>query len=155
VLGGGPGNRFFKIPLFERLPQSVTSLAIDATIVDLEQMRDLLVLLPNLDNLSLSGTISVGPGTSLRGLGTVLRARFGGKLRLRGLNGADRDFVNMLLDVPTVLHFTEVHVHSGRAYHLSTVRLVEGCHSTLTKLSYGCLVAGKSYSSPDPSSFQH
>lgn len=72
---------------------------IQAKMVDIGQMPDVLVLLLNLDNLSLAGSIIIGSKTSLGGSGTALRARFGKRLRLQGLYGDDKDFVNMLLEV--------------------------------------------------------
>lgn len=146
VLGNEPRIRFFRIPSFVGLPQSATSFSIEAKIVDLEQIRDVMKLLPNLDDLSLSGSIDVGPRASLRGLGAVLQARFGGRLRLRVLEGTDKYFVDMLLEVPTGLRFTEVDAYARPESHLSIVRLVEACSGTLVKLSYGCFTTtGKSY----------
>ena len=111
------GNVMFPslgIPLFARLPQSVTSLAIEAGKIDLMQMRDIMVHLPNLNDLVLSGTVVVRFRKLLPGLGTVLMGRFGGELRI--WNGrTDEDFVNMLLEVPTGLHFTKLHIYANRA----------------------------------------
>jgi len=91
--------------------------------------------LPNLDNLSLSGSlIPVDRGT-LSGIGATLSGRFGGQLRL--LKGfVDEDIMDMLLEVPTGLHFTEVEVHGTGEYHLPTARLTEACAKTLVKFSY-------------------
>jgi hypothetical protein len=148
------GNVMFPslgITLFARLPQSVTSLAIEADEIDLIQMRDIMVHLPNLNHLTLAGTIVVRFRKLLPGLGTVLRGRFGGELRIR--NGyTDEDFVNMLLEVPTRLHFTELHIDAGRACLLQTVKLAEACSKTLVKLSYLGFIQGKSHSFRSPRS---
>ena len=155
MLGQAISNRHFDTPSFVGVPQSVTSLTIESPVIDTENTRNIMALLPNLDDLSLSGTVSVRPGTQLQGFGKVLRARFGGRLRLHKIEGAEKDFVNMLLEVPTGLRFTEVHVDSLRERLLSTVRLAEACRSTLVKLSYGGLVASRSYTFPLPNLFQH
>jgi len=125
------------IPLSARLPQSATSLTIEANKIDLLQMRNVMMQLPNLDDLLLSGSPVDVARKPLQGLGTVLRGKFGGKFRL-SLGSASEDFVNMLLEAPAGLHFTEVYIHtyySGECL-LQTVRLAEACRKTLTKISY-------------------
>jgi hypothetical protein len=132
------------IPLLGRLPQSLTSLTIETDTVTLTQIRDILVQLPKLDDLSLSGFLGMAERNALPGMGTVPRGRFGGQLRL--VNGhADRDVMNMLLEVPTGLHFTEVHVRGTHESFLSTVRLTEACGRTLVTLSYAVSIVGKSH----------
>jgi len=42
----------------------------------------------------------------LPGLGTVLRGRFSGELRTKNGNTGE-EFMDMLLEIPTGLHFTE------------------------------------------------
>ena len=86
-------DRFSSIPSFAGLPQSVTSLIIQAATIDIKRLRDVIMLLPDLANLSLSGMVFTRPGTSLPELRTVSRPRFGARLRLRRLDGADKDFV--------------------------------------------------------------
>jgi hypothetical protein len=131
------------IPSLGRLPRSVTSLTIKADTVPLALSRDVLIQLPNLDDLSLSGFLDTAEGDALPGMGTVLRGRFGGQLRL--LDGqADEDVVNMLLEVPTGLHFTELHIRGTHESFLPTVRLAEACCKTLVKLSYTVSIHGKS-----------
>jgi len=44
-------------PSLWRLPQSVTSLILDTNVVTLLQVRDIVVHLPNLDNLTLTGAL--------------------------------------------------------------------------------------------------
>lgn len=91
--------------------------------------------LPALDDLSLSGSIAVESNGSSQGFGTVLKARFGGMLRL-GPESIDEGIVNLLLEVPTGLHFTWVDVHVDRESHPSVVRLTEACRTTLARLWY-------------------
>ncbi|KAF9645584.1 hypothetical protein BDM02DRAFT_492760 [Thelephora ganbajun] len=137
VFGDVPLSSWLGIPSFAKLPQTVTSLTIRARTVDLVQMRDVIARLPNLDDLSLSGSVTKR-GRSFLGLGTTLRARFGGKLQLRGGHPYGK-VVDMLLEVPTGLHFTEVHVYTNRGCLPTTVRLAEACGETLVRLLYGCL----------------
>ena len=126
-----------------RLPQSVTSLTIKAggSGVDLTQMRDIMVRLPDLNDLILSGPFVVQSKFKKRlpGLGAGLRGRFGGELQIR--NGyTDEYIVNMLLEIPTGLHFTKLHVHADRACLLQTVRLAEACCETLVNLLFSCAI---------------
>ena len=152
LLGHG-GFRPLLMPLSVRLPQSVTSLTINTDTIALTQIRDVMAQLPNLDDLSLSGSVVVDRGT-LPWMGAILRGRFGGQLRL--LKGhANPDVVNMLLEVPTGLHFTEVEVRGTYECLLSTVRLAESCAKTLVKLSYAVSFHGKSHPPPPPSWFSY
>ena len=127
---------------FGRSPQSLTSLTIETDTVTLVQIRDILAQLPNLDNLSLVGFLDAVERRALPGIGTVLRGRFRGRLRL--VNGyAEEGVMNMLLEVPTGLHFTELHVRGVHESFPSTVRLAEACGKTLVKLSYTVSFNGK------------
>ena len=136
-----------------RLPQSVTSLTIKAggSGVDLMQMRDIMARLPNLNDLKLSGPFVVWSKSKKRlpGLGTVLRGRFCGELQIR--NGHTNEYiVDMLLEVPTGLHFTKLHVHADCACLLQTVRLAEACCETLVNLLFSCAIYfGKLSPRPD------
>ncbi|KAF9645585.1 hypothetical protein BDM02DRAFT_3119989 [Thelephora ganbajun] len=105
VLEGYEFNHPFKMPLFTRLPQSVTSLEIFALRIDLVRVWDVMAQLPNLDDLRLRGDV-VEDGKLWPGLGTALKAKFGGKLELYGEH-TDEGVVDILLEVPTGLHFTE------------------------------------------------
>ena len=90
--------------------------------------------LPNLDDLSLSGSrISVREGV-LPEIGTPQRGRFGGRLLLSG-GYASEDVMGTLLEIPCGLRFTEVENSSTRSSLLSAVRLAEACSKTLVKLS--------------------
>jgi hypothetical protein len=132
------------IPSLGKLPRSVTSLAINVPMVSLARVRDVLVQLPNLDSVSLSGSLITETGDALPGMGAVLRGRFSGRLRL--VNGyADKDVMDMLLEVPTGLHFTEVHIRGTHESFLSTVRLAEACGKTIVKLSYVTFFRGESH----------
>ena len=126
----------------EELPPSITTLAVDTDAITLVQVRDVIVKLPNLDNLSLSGSPAAVDRRELPGIGTVLRGRFGGKLTLCN-QYADEDVINMLLEIPSGLHFTEVQIHCMNERPPSTVRLVEACDETLVKLSHTIAVNGK------------
>ena len=105
-----------------------------------------MVQLPNLDDLSLSGSLVTVDRNTLPGTGTALRGRFGGRLRLD--NGhAIADVINMLLEVPTGLHFTEVEI-LGKYECLSlTVRLAEACGKSLVYLTYVVNIHGKYFHS--------
>ena len=118
-----------------RLSHSVTSLTASTGEVTPERIRDAMVLLPNLDNLSLSGSLHPAARKELIGMGKNLKGRFRGRLRLlKGL--AHSDVVNMLLEVPTGLHFTGVEVRGTYECLLPTVRLVEACGGSLVKFAY-------------------
>ena len=76
------------------------------------RVRDIMSQLPNLDDLSLPWSYPERRDRALLGTGRVLRGRFGGKLELlRGCAG-DPDVVDMLLEIPTGLHFTEVNIQN-------------------------------------------
>jgi len=95
-----------------------------------------MVHLPNLDDLLLWGSlVAVGGRTSLPRIGAILRGRFGGQLGLLG-GLASEDVVNMLLEIPTGLRFTEVQIRGTCECLLSVLRLAEACGKTLVKLSY-------------------
>lgn len=104
ILGYGRWETFRQV--LGGLPQPVTSVYISRTgTVGPLEIRDILARLPNLNDLSLSGSLFVIPGDKLRGMGTVLRGDFGGQLRLLK-RLAVTEIVNTLLEVPTGLHFT-------------------------------------------------
>ena len=118
-----------------RLPQSTTSLTIIADGVTPVQLRDIMMQMPNLDNLSLSGSLAAMDRRALLGIETVSRGRLGGKLQL--LNGfADERVMDPLSKAPTRLYFTEVQICGTHERLLPTVRLAEACSNTLVKLSY-------------------
>ena len=135
-------------PTCWRLPQSITSLTMVTNTSSLAQVRDIIEQLPNLDDLSLSGTLVPVDRTTLVGIGAVLRGRFGGRLQLLR-EYAKKDAADMLLEVPTGLHFTEVEIRGIHGCLLSTARLAEACCKTLVKLSY----AVTSYGRPQSSGF--
>jgi hypothetical protein len=125
-----------------RLPQSVTSLNVDADGVTLAQIRNVVSQLPNLDNLSLWGTLLCAERRAAPGVGTCLRGSFRGQLRLvKGC--AYTGVADMLLQAPTGLHFTEVEVRCRYESLLSTVRLAEACGKNLVKLAYLVSTYGK------------
>ena len=127
-----------------KFPQSVTSLTIDTGVVTLLQVRDIMTHLPNLDDLSFSGSLVAIGGRELLGIGTALRGRFGGKLIL-SCGYADEAVIKMLLDVPSGLRFTEVQVHCARKRLPLAVRLMEACGRTLVKLSHTIPLHRKSH----------
>lgn len=121
-------------PLFARLPRSVTSLEIEGR-ADLVEVRDVMTQLPYLDDLSLSDNLATVDRSVLPGIGAVLRSGFHGRLELhRGC--AHEDVVNMLLEVPAGLHFTELYVVAQGECLLLAARLAEACCETLAKLRY-------------------
>jgi len=137
LLGDG-GLPLLRGSSFWRLPESVTTLAIDMGKITLVQVRGIMAQLPNLDNLILSAAESLSrvDTRELSGIGTVLQRSFRGRLVL--YNGfVDEDVINMLLETPSGLRFTEVQIHCFTPERLpSAVRLTEACSRTLEKLSY-------------------
>lgn len=120
---------------FGGLSQSVTALVIDMDAVTLLQIRNVMEQLPNLNDLSLLGSLVRTEKDRLRGIGANLRGKFGGQLRL--VKGhVNPNIVNMLLEVPTGLHFTEVYIHSQNEFLHPTLILAEACGESLVKLTY-------------------
>ena len=148
---GSKGVMMTRRPLLWRSPQSVTSLTIKAGYALLVDIRDIMAGLPNLDSLWLSGKLRVD-GRESQGIGTVLRGRFGGKLRLCN-RYAGESVTNMLLEIPTGLHFTDIQIECPRKIPPSGVRLLEACGNTLVRLSYMVDIEGKSHSFPWPGRF--
>ena len=133
VWGRGGGDQPAWIPSFGRLPQSATTLTVNANTATLVQIRDVMVQLPNLNDLSLSGPLVVMDREKLRGIGTALRGKFGGRLQLLNIYA---DIVNMLLEIPTGLHFTNVYIRSVDECLLPAARLAEACGDNLVNLTY-------------------
>lgn len=128
------GKGWWWIPSFSTLPRSVTSLTIETEWSTLQEIRDVMAQLPNLNDLKLAGFIHpIGSG-----MGSSLKANFGGRLQLHNLGRNYPGVVNMLLEVPTGLHFTEIEIHGEDECLASTVMLAEACAGTLVRLS--CLV---------------
>ena len=124
-------------PSPSRLPPSATSLTLNPGSVTLVRVRDALAQLPNLDSLSLSGSLNPMGKRALLGIGVPLKGRFGGRLQLlEGFAPSHEDVVNMLLEIPTGLRFTEIRIRGACECPLPIVRLVEACGTTLVKLSY-------------------
>jgi len=119
-------------PTCWRLPQSITSLTMKTDTSTLVQVTNIMAQLPNLDSLSLSGVLVPVDKTRLARIGSTLKGRFGGRLQLTE-GYAGRDTLNMLLEIPTGLRFTEVYICGMRGCLLSTVRLAEACRTTLVK----------------------
>jgi len=90
--------------------------------------------LPNLNDLSLSGFPAEAVEGTFQGMGAALSGRFGGRLQLHD-RCANKDVMNLLLEVPTGLSFTEVEIRGRNVCLLSTVRLVETCGETLARLT--------------------
>jgi len=131
-------------PSFWKLPTSVTSLTISTAVVTLVQVRDIMAQLPNLNNLVLSGSFSVLDRRELLGIGTVLKGGFGGRLRLSGAS-VDEDIIDMLLEIPSGLHFAELEIYCTRSrLPPSAVRLAEACRKTIVKLSHSVAFHRKS-----------
>lgn len=143
-LTGNGGDSPLRVPSLWRLPQSVTALTMNTDVVTLVQIRDIIAHLPNLDDLSLLGYLIAVDKDVLPGIGTTLKCRFGGRLRLSG-GCVGEDVANMLLDVPTGLHFTDVRIHGTYECFASIVRLAEACDRTLVNLSCTANPKGKYY----------
>jgi len=144
--GGVPLGHVFSPPLepsFWKLPRSATSLTIGIGVITLVRVRDIMEQLPNLDNLELSASISDVGGGGFPGIGTVLKGRFGGRLMLRD---AGEGIVNMLLEIPSGLHFTELDIYcTVNPLPSSAVGLAEACCKTIVKLSHTVGYHCKSY----------
>ena len=125
--------QWLSLPSFWRLPESATSLTIEGdTAITLKQIRIIMLSLPNLEDLSLSGY----PGSRASSeSGTTLRGRFGGQLQLF-YGTACSGIADMLLEVPTGLHFTEVRIRGSNECLLPAVRITEACAKTLVRLSF-------------------
>ena len=134
LLGYGGWETLSQILLLGRFSQSVTSLVINAGLpISALQVQNILVALPSLNNVSLSGSLLVTSRDTLRGMGTVLRGDFGGRLRLIK---ETTEVAHILLAVPTGLHFTKVEVLGMHECLITTVMLAEECGRSLTKLTY-------------------
>ena len=139
-------------PLFWRSPRSITSLAIKTSWISLLEIRDIMAELPNLDSLWLSGALDED-GRRFQRIGTILRGRFSGKLRLC-YTAAGESVTNMLLEIPTGIHFTEFQIECPRSFIPSNIRFLEACSNTLVRLSYMVDFERKSHSLSWPSWFQ-
>jgi len=64
-----------------------------------------------------------------------------------------RGVTNMLLEIPTGIHFTELQMERSRNFLSSNVRLLEACGHTLVRLSYMVDSEHKFYSFSWPSWF--
>ena len=144
ALTGNGRDSVLRVPSLWRLPQSVRSLIMNTDVVTLVQIRDIMAHLPNLDDLSLSGSLTAVDRDVLSGIGTTLKGRFGGRLQLSG-GCAGEDVNNMLLEIPTGLNFADVMIHCTHECFPSTVRLAESCGRTLMSLSYTASPYSKSY----------
>jgi hypothetical protein len=131
-------------PPFFVLPPSATSLTIDIDGATLLEVRDVMAQLPNLNKLTLNGYLAMVDRAKLRGIGTTLKGKFGGRLRLFH-EYANEDVVNMLLEVPTGLRFTELDIRSVFGCLLPVVKLAEACGGTLIKLFYSVDYHSASY----------
>ena len=89
-----------------KLPRSITSLTVNASVFTLVQVRDVMAQLPNLDDLTLMSSFVKVDRRELQGIGSVVKGRFRGKLKLCG-EFVGEDVANMLLEIPSGLRFTE------------------------------------------------
>ena len=60
------------------------------------------------------------------------------------------DVVDLLLEIPSGLRFTDMQIYGAREHLLSAVRLAEACGKTLVKLLYRATSDGKSRPSSSP-----
>lgn len=143
LIGYG-GTPLPRRPSLWKLPQSVVTLFVNTDAITLGQVRDIMVQLPNLDSLTFSGILAVMDRRELPGIGSAVGGRFGGKLMLYREEDGE-DVVNMLLEIPSGLHFTEAWIYCQREHLHSTVRLIEALGQTLVKLSHKVASDGKSH----------
>lgn len=130
-----------------RFPQSVTSLTINGD-ADPIKIGNIMGRLPNLNDLSLSGV----SGSFLSGnqdklwyqIGADLKGRFGGRLQLTNGYATD-DIMDVLLGIPTGIHFTEMQIGGRHEFLSQTASLAEACATTLVKLSCTALYYRESY----------
>jgi len=123
-----------------RLPQSATSLTIGVDSITLAQILSIVGELPNLDELSLSGTCILN---SLLPPETGADPR-GGRLRRVG-GHADKGLMKAP-EIPTGLRFA-MKIRCTRNSLLPTVVLAEACSKTLVKLSCTISLYSKYHSS--------
>jgi hypothetical protein len=111
-----------RYPLFVACSPSNT---VTATVL---QIRDVMAQLQNLNDLALSGSLGAVDRSNLQKIGTGLRGDFRGQLRLLKMPADNLgDIINMLLEIPDGLQFTEVEIHSvNRCLLPSAVVLVGG-----------------------------
>ena len=131
------------MPPYVSLSQSVTPLTVYTHMVPFVKIRDVIAQLPNLDDLSLSGSLVIVDRNTSPGIETALRGRFGGQLQLHK-ECDDADVVNTaLLEVPTGLRFAEMQVRGMHERLSPTVRLTGAFGKTPVKLSYAVTIHGK------------
>ena len=126
---------FHQILSLGTLSRSLTSLSLERFAISVLQIRDIMARLDNLEDLRLSGFLVKIDKDRVCGIGAALRGRFSGRLTLLE-ELVDPDIADMLLEVPTGLHFTEMYIHAMRHNLHSAVRLSEACGTNLTKLTY-------------------
>ena len=130
------------------LSHSATSLTFGPVAIATEPMRVRNIMVQPRNPAGKGGWWLPGPlvwvsGRTLLGVETILKGRFGGRLRLFG-ERAVGGVVDALLEVPTGLHFTGLDVCCPHECLLSTVKLSEACSKTLVRLSYTVFFHGKS-----------
>lgn len=136
-ISGEGENQPWCLSSFAGFPRSVTSLVVDANLVTIFQIREVILQLPGLDDLAVLGSLRQVATSALRGVGVGLKGRFGGRLKVyKPEKYYNADVMDMLLEVPTGLRFTEVDIHSFCECFSSTLKLAEACRETLTKFSY-------------------
>jgi hypothetical protein len=124
------------------LPPSIRSVDITFSKVLTAHIVSVLQQLPNLENISLRST--EWAGMIPPGAGVLIQSRLGGKLRLRR-RFAHRDLLNLLMEIPTGSQFAEVEIRdSSMSCFPATLKLVEACQHTLTKLHFSAFVQGHS-----------
>ena len=126
------------VPLTEpsawKLPRSVTSLTIDTAMVTILQVRDIMLQLPNLDDLVLTSDFLAD--RKFPGIRTVPKGKFSGRLLLGG-EWVGEDVINMLLEIPSGLRYAKLDIYcTDGPLPSSAVRLAEACCKTLVELSH-------------------
>jgi len=115
-----------------RILPTVRYLRIKDKEIPLDQIHMILARLPSLDSLMLAG---IFPKMDFP-FGDAPRGDFRGALRLHG-DLARGDVFNMLMNIPTGLHFTKLDiVRVDGKYFQDALRLVEACKHSLQKLRF-------------------
>ena len=115
-----------------RILPTVRYLRIKDKQIPLDRIHVTIARLPNLDGLMLAGIFARRDFP----FGNAPRRDFRGALRLHG-DLARGDVFNMLMNIPTGLHFTKLDiVRVDGKYFQDALRLVEACKHSLQKLRF-------------------
>jgi len=143
LLGGGGDYLGSRLSSLWRLPESITSLTVDASYgVTLAGIWDIMARLPNLNDLSLRGFFIPADRRELLEIGTVPRGGIGGELVLPGVHG-NAVATKMMLEILTGSPFSKVEITCAHEYMPLIIRLVEACSKTVVKLTLNVIFNGE------------